>query len=82
MQRGLYHFLIAMRTKIDPHTFWILIGIAVPLAQRMGRHFDGENLGLPPCEAPMRQRRFWQLLPLDGYVGQVSGIGISISPDN
>jgi hypothetical protein len=38
MQRGLHHFLIAMRTQIDSHTFWILIGIAVPLAQRMGLH--------------------------------------------
>jgi hypothetical protein len=58
---GLHHFLIAMRTQIDPHTFWILTGIVVPLAPRMGLHCDVENLKLPPFEAPMRQRLFWRL---------------------
>ncbi|KAI9042712.1 putative C6 transcription factor [Aspergillus affinis] len=75
-------FLIAMRTQIDPDTFWILTGIAVRLAQRMGLHRDSEKLGLPPFEVQMRRRLFWQLLPLDGYAGQVSGTGISISPDS
>lgn len=75
-------FLIAMRTQIDSHTFWILTGIAIRLAQRMGLHRDGENLGLPPFEVQMRRRLFWQLLPLDGYAGQVSGTGISISPNS
>ncbi|GIK04037.1 transcription factor vrtR1 [Aspergillus viridinutans] len=59
-----------------------LTGIAVRLAQRMGLHRDGENLGLPPFEVQMRRRLFWQLLPLDGYAGQVCGTGISISPNS
>jgi hypothetical protein len=75
-------FLIAMRTQIDSHTFWILTGIAIRLAQRMGLHRDGESLGLPPFEVQMRRRLFWQLLPLDGYAGQVCGTGISISPNS
>jgi hypothetical protein len=75
-------FLIALRSQIDSDTFWILTGIAVRLAQRMGLHRDGETLGLPPFEVQMRRRLFWQLLPLDGYAGQLSGSGISISPDS
>ncbi|KAK2878172.1 Transcription factor vrtR1 [Arthroderma sp. PD_2] len=75
-------FLVANRTQVDPQTFWILTGIAIRLAQRMGLHRDGENLGLPPFEVQMRRRLFWQLLPLDGYAGQVSGTGISISPSS
>ncbi|KAF7118657.1 hypothetical protein CNMCM5793_008195 [Aspergillus hiratsukae] len=75
-------FLVAMRTQIDAHTFWILTGITIRLAQRMGLHRDGENLGLPPFEVQMRRRLFWQLLPLDGYAGQVCGTGISISPNS
>ncbi|GFF32089.1 activator of stress genes 1 [Aspergillus udagawae] len=75
-------FLVALRTQIDSHTFWILTGIAVRLAQRMGLHRDGENLGLSPFEVQMRRRLFWQLLPLDGYAGQVCGTGISISPNS
>ncbi|KAK2596147.1 hypothetical protein QQS21_006424 [Conoideocrella luteorostrata] len=75
-------FLIAVRSQIDPDTFWSLTGIAIRLAQRMGLHHDGENLGLPPFEVQMRRRVFWQLLPLDSYAGQVSGTGIMISPDS
>lgn len=75
-------FLIAMRTQMDPDTFWILTGIAIRLAQRMGLHRDGENLGLPPFEVQMRRRLFWQLLPLDSYAGQVSGTGIALSPNS
>lgn len=75
-------FLIAMRTQIDSDTFWILTGIAIRLAQRMGLHRDGENLGLPPFEVQMRRRLFWQLLPLDGYASQVSGTGIVLSPNS
>ncbi|EXJ95204.1 hypothetical protein A1O1_00323 [Capronia coronata CBS 617.96] len=75
-------FLMAMRTQIDPHTFWILTGVAVRIAQRMGLHHDGESLGLPPFDVEMRRRVFWQLLPLEGYAGQISGTGISITPDS
>ncbi|KAJ9490880.1 hypothetical protein VN97_g2346 [Penicillium thymicola] len=75
-------FLIAMRTQIDSDTFWILTGIAIRLAQRMGLHRDGENLGLPPFEVQMRRRLFWQLLPLDSYASQVSGTGILLSPNS
>ncbi|CAG8217212.1 unnamed protein product [Penicillium salamii] len=75
-------FLIALRTQLDSHTFWILTGIAIRLAQRMGLHRDGESLGLPPFEVQMRRRLFWQLLPLDSYAGQTSGTGISISPSS
>lgn len=73
-------FLIAMRTQIDPHTFWIMTGIAVRIAQRMGLHRDGESLNLSPYDVQIRRRLFWQLVPLDSYAGQLSGTGIAISP--
>ncbi|OGM43342.1 putative C6 transcription factor [Aspergillus bombycis] len=73
-------FLIAMRTQTDPHTFWIWTGVAVRIAQRMGLHRDGDNLDLSPFDIEMRRRLFWQLIPLDGYAGQLSGTGISIAP--
>ncbi|KAA8646802.1 hypothetical protein EYZ11_010909 [Aspergillus tanneri] len=75
-------FLIAMRTQIDPHTFWIWTGVAIRIAQRMGLHRDGEGLGLPPFEIQMRRRLWWQLLPLESYAGQVSGTGISLPPNS
>lgn len=75
-------FLLAVRQQYDPHTFWILTGIAVRLGQRMGLHRDGEALGLNPFEVEVRRRLFWQLLPLDGMAGQLSGTGIAITPDS
>lgn len=74
--------LLSMRNNYDPHTFWILTGIAVRIAQRMGLHRDGEELGLNPFDVQMRRRVFWQLLPLDGLSGQLSGTGIAISADS
>jgi hypothetical protein len=74
--------LIALRTQIDSHTFWILTGIAIRLAQRMNLHRDGETLGLPPFEVQMRRRLFWQLLPLDSFASQASGVGISLPPNS
>ncbi|KAJ5714342.1 uncharacterized protein N7483_011523 [Penicillium malachiteum] len=80
--QALVLFLVAMRTQMDPHTFWILTGVAVRIAQRMGLHRDGESLGLPPFDVEIRRRLFWQLLPLEGYAGQVSGTGIALAPDS
>ncbi|KAF7561009.1 hypothetical protein G7046_g3145 [Stylonectria norvegica] len=75
-------YLISVRTQIDPHTLWMLTGIAIRIAQRMGLHRDGEGLGLPPFDIQMRRRLFWQILPLDGYAGQISASGISIAPNS
>ncbi|CAK1364536.1 unnamed protein product [Cercospora beticola] len=75
-------FLLPMRNRYDPHTFWILTGIAVRIGQRMGLHRDGEEMGLNPFDVQMRRRVFWQLLPLDGMSGQLSGTGIAISADS
>lgn len=75
-------YLIAGRSFLDPHTFWILAGIGVRIAQRMGLHRDGAKLGLPPFEVQMRRRLFWQLIPMEGFAGQHSGTGISMPPSS
>lgn len=75
-------FLISGRAYIDPHTYWMLTGIGVRIAQRMGLHHDGETLGLPPFEVQMRRRLFWPLVSLDGFAGQHSGTGISMLPSS
>lgn len=83
--QALLLYLIAMRGHMhtyDPHTFWIMTGIAVRIAQRMGLHRDGENLGLPPFEVQMRRRLFWHLVPLEGFASQHSGTGIALSPSS
>ncbi|KAI1082551.1 fungal-specific transcription factor domain-containing protein [Whalleya microplaca] len=74
-------FLISARSQIDHHTFWIMTGVAIRIAQRMGLHRDGQRLGLSPFDVQMRRRLWWQLLPLDGYASQLSGTGIAIPPN-
>lgn len=75
-------FLLCVRNNYDVHTFWILTGVAVRIAQRLGLHRDGEELDLKPFDVENRRRVFWQLLPLDGLAGQLCGTGICISPDS
>ncbi|KAK3070106.1 hypothetical protein LTR53_011026 [Teratosphaeriaceae sp. CCFEE 6253] len=75
-------FLLSVRNSYDPHTFWILTGVGVRLAQRIGLHREGEDLGLKPFDVQMRRRLFWQLLPLDGIAAQLSGTGIALPYDS
>lgn len=74
--------LIATRLTSDPHTYWIMTGVAVRIAQRMGLHHDRQDTELSAFDVEMRRRLFWQLIPLDGYAAQVSGTGISIPPNS
>ena len=80
--QALVLFLIPCRHYYDPHTYWILTGVAIRIAQRMGIHKDGEKLGLPPFDVQMRRRLFHQLLPLDGIASRMSGTGIGAMPDS
>jgi hypothetical protein len=80
--QALVLFLLSCRYFYDPHTYWILTGVAVRIAQRMGLHRDGEKLGLLPFDVQMRRRLFYQLLPLDLLASQLSGTGIGTMPDS
>ena len=74
-------FLLAVRNTYESNTFWILTGIGVRIAQRIGLHRDGEEYNLKPFDVEVRRRVFWQLLPLDGLASQMCGVGICITPD-
>lgn len=75
-------YLLSTRHQNDPHTFWMMTGAAVRIAQRMGLHKDAESLGLPPFDVQIRRRLFYQILPLDGYASQISGTGITVEPES
>ena len=81
IMQALVLFLIPSRFCYDPHTYWILTGVAIRIGQRMGLHRDGEKLGLPPFDVQMRRRLFYQLLPLDGFASQMSGSSLAIMLD-
>ncbi|KAI1192056.1 fungal-specific transcription factor domain-containing protein [Nemania serpens] len=74
----LYFFSLAGR--VDRHAAWILNGVAVRVAQKMGLHRDGELLGLPPFETEMRRRIWWQIILVDTVYALMSGLGQSLLP--
>ncbi|KAK4624663.1 Transcription factor vrtR1 [Fulvia fulva] len=80
--QALVLFLMACRYSYDPHTYWILTGVAVRISQRMGLHHDGDALGMSPFEVQMRRRLFYQVIPLDGVASQLSGTGVGILADS
>ncbi|KAI0491194.1 fungal-specific transcription factor domain-containing protein [Xylaria cf. heliscus] len=74
----LYFFSLAGR--VDRHAAWILNGVTVRIAQKMGLHRDGELLGLPPFETEMRRRIWWQIILIDTVYALMSGLGQSLLP--
>ncbi|KAK8053115.1 C6 transcription factor domain protein [Apiospora saccharicola] len=80
--QALVLYLIATRLTSDPHTYWVMTGVAGRISQRMGLHHDREETELSPFDVEMGRRLFWQLIPLDGYAAQVSGTGISMPPNS
>lgn len=77
-----YLFLLSSRNLYDPHTYYILTGVAVRIAQRMGLHQDGDKLDLPPFEVEMRRRLFYQIFPLDGRASQSAGTAMMTLPES
>ncbi|KAH8647070.1 fungal-specific transcription factor domain-containing protein [Tricladium varicosporioides] len=63
---------------IDPRALFILTGMAIRMAQRIGLNFDGTTYQLKPFEIEMRRRLWWQIIFLDSRVGEMSGNGPSV----
>ncbi|GAB7348461.1 hypothetical protein MBLNU459_g6878t2 [Dothideomycetes sp. NU459] len=75
-------FLLAVRVTYDPDLLWILTGVALRMAQRMGLHRDGELIGLNPFDTELRRRVFWKLPQLDGFASQLCGTANTIESIN
>ncbi|KAI1486546.1 fungal-specific transcription factor domain-containing protein [Biscogniauxia mediterranea] len=78
--QALILYLFALSGRYDRHAAWVLNGITVRIAQKMGLHRDGELLGLAPFETEMRRRIWWQIILLDALSALLSGLGQSLIP--
>lgn len=56
-------FLLGMRSVYDGRTMWVMVGLAVRIAQGMGLHIDGTFSGLSPFRTEL-QRRVWYFLKM------------------
>ncbi|KAL1794140.1 hypothetical protein ACET3X_007561 [Alternaria dauci] len=61
----------------DARVIWMFSGIAQRIGQRIGLHRDGDILRLPPFEAEIRRRLWWQIMVLEGSSQKLAGTGTS-----
>ncbi|KAM5349773.1 hypothetical protein ACJ41O_006278 [Fusarium nematophilum] len=73
-------YVMSIQEQSDPGTIWILSGVCVRMAEKMGLHKDSELLGLAPFETEMRRRLWWQIVMLDIRATRASGLGTSLLP--
>lgn len=66
-------YLLAIHSRANRHETWILSGILIRMAQKLGLHRDGETLNFTPFEAEMRRRLWWQILMSDTKHAIASG---------
>ncbi|KAI1388153.1 putative C6 transcription factor [Hypoxylon trugodes] len=71
-------FMMCVRTTYRCDTLYILSGMAVRLARKMGLHRDGTSLGLSPFETEIRRRLWWHVVHVDFRVADVLGIKPSL----
>lgn len=62
-----------MRNRGRPAAVFSLIGIASRIAERMGLHRDGDDLGLPVLRSEERRRMWWQLQHMEIAIAQLVG---------
>jgi hypothetical protein len=80
--QALVIYLISLQGRYDRHAVWILGGVAIRIAQKMGLHRDGETLGLSPFESEMRRRLWWQIIMTDAKYAMFSGLSHNLLPRN
>ncbi|KAJ6789172.1 hypothetical protein PWT90_03296 [Aphanocladium album] len=66
-------FMMGLRCNMRYESQYILCGIALRLAQKMGLHRDGKTLGLSLFETEMRRRLWWHIAHLDFRTSDLLG---------
>ncbi|RGP64450.1 fungal specific transcription factor domain-containing [Fusarium longipes] len=69
--------LLSLRHICDHDILWLLTGLATRMGQRMGLHRESSLQGLPPFEAELRRRVWWQIVILDGRASQLTGASMN-----
>lgn len=65
---------LASRRYLDSQSLWLLSGLAKRIGQTMGLHRESSLRKLPPFEAEIRRRLWWQLVIMDSRSAQLSGV--------
>ncbi|KAL7945393.1 N-terminal binuclear Zn cluster-containing protein [Trichoderma barbatum] len=71
-------YLLSLEGRYDRHAQWVISGVIMRIAQKMGYHRDGSQLNLTPFETEMRRRIWWQIMMLDAKCAMLSGLSQSM----
>ncbi|KAF5700479.1 transcription factor [Fusarium mundagurra] len=72
--QSLVLYLIALHRRSNHDAVWVLSGVVIRIAHKMGVHRDGESLGLTPFDTEIRRRVWWRIIILDTMYAATSGI--------
>ncbi|CRK40515.1 hypothetical protein BN1708_008242, partial [Verticillium longisporum] len=78
--QALVLYLISLQGRYNRHAAWVLSGVLIRIAHKMGLHRDGETLNLTAFEIETRRRVWWQILMLDSKFALVSGFNDTLLP--
>ncbi|KAJ5238786.1 hypothetical protein N7468_003405 [Penicillium chermesinum] len=73
-------YVTCLRVNETGRSIWVLIGLAIRLAQAIGLHRDGASLRLSPFETEMRLRLWWHLCVLDARAPEDHGFEPTVNP--
>ncbi|KAH7237076.1 fungal-specific transcription factor domain-containing protein [Fusarium redolens] len=78
--QALVLYLIALQGRSNHDAVWVLSGVVIRIAHKMGVHRDGEALGLTPFDTEMRRRVWWRIIILDCMYAATSGMNPTLLP--
>lgn len=78
--QALVLYLGSLQGRYDRHAAWVLNGVVIRLAQKMGLHRDGASMGLSPFETEIRRRVWWAIILLDAKYALLSGLSHALLP--
>ncbi|PGH26399.1 hypothetical protein AJ80_01897 [Polytolypa hystricis UAMH7299] len=76
--RVLSALFLYLVSKMDPRSLSVMVGIALRVAQRMGLHGETYLKELPPFEAELRRRLWWQIAMLDSRMSELADARTSV----
>lgn len=75
-------FLTVVKCHDDSRFCWTLTSLCVRMAQALGLHRDGQQLGLPPFEVEMRRRLWWAVVAIDLRSAEEMGSDLIVNDRN
>ncbi|KAH8650777.1 fungal-specific transcription factor domain-containing protein [Ilyonectria robusta] len=78
--QALVLYLVCLQGRSDHHALWVVTGVVIRIAYKMGLHRDGKTLNLSPFETEMRRRVWWSIVALDSMYAATSGLGETLLP--